>query len=361
MHPSDDNLLHELEPIATAAANGSPPEPADGEALLRRARASGSPQLVGLAQLIMGHAWQHVGALLMAQRLFRRAALTFQQAGLSRQHVEAMIEVGRACNVAGDVTQALAAWTASLAHARDSHDMYNCARVYLGVGQVYVGFGDHATALQYHELALKLALPLAQDRLCCEALINVAGDAYRAGLHARAIEALDEAERLLAGPVHNRVWSAEVCNYRGLIEYALGNDAAALPLLETAFALHNENDNLWGKAHALLALGRAWARQGDVASAERNLLGARELARHAGMLALQQDCAELLAELARDRNDAATALRRLRELHALRSEPAKSPQLRLRPQAINQLKTLEARSLQLRARLRYSLPDAPTV
>ncbi|KAF0812175.1 hypothetical protein IGB42_03453 [Andreprevotia sp. IGB-42] len=361
MSDTQQKLASELEPLATAAASGSPESPAVIDALLRRARALNDAQLIGLAYVTLGHAWQHTGSLKNAQQAFRHGAKVFLHANLARAHVEALIEEGRCHYAAGDAARALDTWAKSLEHAHVSHDLYNCARVYLGVGQVYVAFGDHDSALHYHELALKLARPLGEARLECEALINVAGDAYRQLNYSRAEQALAEADALLQGAVSNRVWAAEVHNYRGLILYAQGKDAAAVPFLEAAFRLNNENDNLWGKAHALLALGKVFTRLCDTSSAERDLLGARELARQAQLTSLQQDAVSLLAQIAADRGDHETTLRRYRELHALRSQafPA-NPETSLRssPQAAAQLKLLEARSRLARTRLRFATPGA---
>lgn len=291
-------LQAELAPLAREAAHGSPKSPRVIEKLLQRARKLDYQPLQALAKVTLGHAWQHVGKFRQAQHAFQQGADLYQRLGDEHAHVEALVELGRSYHASGNPARALAIWSRTLEFARANHDMRNCARICLGVGQLYVAQGDHPRSLRYHELALRLARPLGDDHLCCEALLNVAGDAYRCMAHERAMAALDEAETLLGGPVHNRVWAAEIINYRGLVHHARGDYIAALAELDVAFTLHDDNNNLWGRAHALLALGRTHLQLGDTTSAQRCLEAALEMGQQSGIATLLVQSAELLAEMA---------------------------------------------------------------
>ncbi|MBM3117504.1 hypothetical protein [Jeongeupia naejangsanensis] len=336
-------LLADLEPIAINAENGSPPPPAEVEALLARARAVGDARLEALAMVTLGHAWQHVGRLRAAQQAFRDAAACFAAAGHTRGRIEALIEFGRARYAAGEVAPALDTWSQCLELAHDNGDADHCARVCLGVGQACVALGDHAGALRYHELALSLARPLGHDRLTCEALINVGGDAYRLQQGDRALTALAEADALLQTKVNNRVWAAEVPYYRGLVCLANGDPDAALSALAQARTAHSANHSVWGEAHSWFALGQAHEAAAQPAHAGECYQAARQLVRNAGLIALHQQLLRRLAALARTNDDMVAALGWLRELEALDVAPPEV-QVRWNRTQLTRLGALETRS-----------------
>ncbi|MBE9609028.1 hypothetical protein [Chitinilyticum piscinae] len=325
-------LQAELSPLAREAAHGSPKSPRIIEALLVRARQLDYQPLEALALVTLGHAWQHVGKARQAHQAFRRAAELYHQLGDGHARIEALVELGRSHYAFGDPARALAIWSRTLELARGSHDMRNCARICLGVGQLYVAQGDHPRSLRYHELALSLARPLGEEHLCCEALLNVAGDAYRCRDFTRAQDALAEAERLLAGPVQNRVWSAEVVNYRGLIHYEQGEYRTAVATLDVAFTLHDNNDNLWGRGHALFALGKAHLALEELGAAHDCFAAALDMAQQGKLGSLIIQCAEQLATMALEAADHRSALQYLRLSEALeQGQPEHA--IRLRPLA----------------------------
>ncbi|TJZ72989.1 tetratricopeptide repeat protein [Chitiniphilus eburneus] len=312
-----DSFLAELRPLAIAAANGSPEPPADAADLLARARRFGDPGVTACALVTLGHAHQHIGALDEAQAAFRAAAPLYAQAGDDRACTEAQVELGYSHYAAGEYPRALAAWLDSLEQVRARRDLHHGTRIYLGVGKVYYALEDFTSALRYHELALQLVRGLDTPKLCCEVLINIAGDAYRMQHFDRALRALAEAGELLAGAVSNHVWEAEVESYLGLIHFARGEYPAAREKLDSAFAIHQENQNLWGKSHVLLALGRTHARLGELSRAEACLTSADELAGQARLTSVSREAAALLADLAIRRGDHAAALRHYKHVHAL--------------------------------------------
>ncbi|AOY00741.1 hypothetical protein [Jeongeupia sp. USM3] len=345
-------LLAELEPVAAAAENGSPPPPVEVEALLARARECSDIRLEGLALVTLGHAWQHVGRLRTAQQAFRDAAECFRDAGHARARSEALIELGRARYAGGDIAAALDTWSQCLALAHDNGDRDHCARICLGVGQAYVALGDGEAALRHHELALTLARPIGHDRLCCEALINVAGDAYRLQRYERAEAVLAEADALLQTKVSNKVWAAEVHYYRGLVCLARNDVDGALAALSAAHRAHADNLSVWGEAHACLALGQACEAAGRPGVASVHYLAGRTLAQRAGLIALHRQLLHRLVALARNGGDFATALARLHELDALGDGIAAEP--RWSPARQARLAGLETRSHVLALRLALS-------
>ncbi|GHD67859.1 hypothetical protein [Jeongeupia chitinilytica] len=337
-------LLADLEPVAIAAENGSPPPPPEVEALLARARTVGDARLEALAMVTLGHAWQHVGRLRTAQQAFRDAAARFHDHGHTRGQIEALIELGRARYAAGEIAAALDTWSQCLALAHDNGDGDHCARVCLGVGQACVALGDHAGALRYHELALSLARPLGHDRLTCEALINVGGDAYRLQQGERALTALAEADALLQTKVANRVWAAEVPYYRGLVWLANGDVDAACGALDAARRAHAANHSVWGEAHAYYALAQAHEAAGQTEPAESCYLAARALVRGAGLIALHQQLLRRLAALARSGGDMPAALGWLRELDTLDTATMPDTSARWNRGQLARLVALETRS-----------------
>ncbi|WP_043648024.1 hypothetical protein [Chitinilyticum litopenaei] len=341
-------LQAELAPLAREAAHGSPKSPRVIDKLLQRALLLDYGPLIALAQVTLGHAWQHVGQFRLAQQAFRLGAERYHQHGDEHARIEALVELGRSHYAAGSATRALDIWSRTLEYARAAHDMRNCARICLGVGQLYVALADHPRSLRYHELALRLARPLGDEHLSCEALLNVAGDAYRCGAYERALTVLAEAETLLSGPVQNRVWAAEVVNYRGLIHHAQGEYTTALAELDVAFTLHDDNDNLWGRAHALLALGRTQLALHDRDGARHHLEAALELGQQSQIASLVAAAAGELAGLAQAGGDARAALRYLRlqwQEHAQSRQQARPA--RRQPAHSQRLLQLEASSRQL--------------
>ncbi|WP_148714190.1 tetratricopeptide repeat protein [Chitinolyticbacter meiyuanensis] len=312
-----EQFLAEFEPLAAAARNGSPERPEVMADWLARAKRLGDAVTIARVYVTLGHAHQHVGALPRAQAAFRAAIPLFDEARHDRDMIEAQLQLGHAYYVAGAYQRALSVWLDSLSRVHAMHDIENGARVYLGVGKVYYAIEDYATALAYHEFALKLAEPQGDPYLSCEVLINIAGDAYRQQVYDRALAALKEAGGLLRGAVRNQVWEAEVRSYHGLIHYARGDYPAARTALEGALAIHRLNQNRWGLAHVLLALGRTLLRLDQHDEAEAALQEAMQLAGDAGMTTVQRDAADLLADLALRRNDHRAALAAYKHLAAL--------------------------------------------
>lgn len=246
-------LTLEFETIAKQACCGSPPSPMVALELLKTAK--GDVHLTALACVILGHAWQHISEHHKAQMAFSSAIEGFKQAGYQHDETEARILLGMSHLLSGEPLKALDCWSAALVIARKINDRDLCIRVYLGVGQVYIGFGDYQAALSFNELALEMARRLNHDERKGEALLNVASDAYRLGRYNYTLQCVAEAEKILENTISNKIWSAEVVYYRGLVHAAQGHFAQAKLELETAYLLSDQNDNLWGKAHALTALG----------------------------------------------------------------------------------------------------------
>ncbi|UXY16034.1 tetratricopeptide repeat protein [Chitiniphilus purpureus] len=326
---------------AVAAANGSPESPVIAADWLARARRYGDPATTACALVTLGHAHQHVGALGEAQGAFRAAIPLWNQAGDAYALADARIELGHSYYAAGEYPRALATWLDSLEHVRETQDLNSGTRIYLGVGKMYYALEDFSSALRYHELALQLARRLNAPKPVCEVLINIAGDAYRLQRYERALTALSEADALLhSGVFTNHVWEAEVESYLGLIHFGRGEYEQARLKLDAAFAIHQQNQNLWGKSHVMLALGRTHARLGELARAEACLANASELAEQAKLTALMRQSAELRADLAVRQGDHRAALQHYKRMHALEAgdEPER-PSLQINRQVAERLRT----------------------
>ncbi|WP_373976516.1 tetratricopeptide repeat protein [Chitinibacter sp. SCUT-21] len=259
-------LLHELEAIARRSACGSPPSPAAALDLLKSAQ--GDVQLTALASVILGHAWQHLSEHHKAQMAFSTAIEGFKQAQRPKDETEAIILLGMSYLQSGEPLRALDSWSTALLLARKINDREQCTRVYLGVSQVYIGFGDFHSALSFNELALEMARRLKHAERKCEALLNVASDAFRLGRYSYTLQCVAEAEKILATSVSNKIWSAEVVYFRGRVHAEQGHCLQAKLELETAFQLSEQNENLWGKAHALIALGEVLLKLNDASAGE---------------------------------------------------------------------------------------------
>ncbi|WP_348946036.1 tetratricopeptide repeat protein [Chitinibacter sp. FCG-7] len=287
----DERLILELETIARESHCGSPPSPFVALELLKSAH--GNVRAMALASVILGHAWQHISEHHKAQMAFSTAIAEFRKVPAPHDETEAMILLGTSHLLSGEPLLALDHWSSALQIARKINDRELCIRVYLGIGQVYIGFGDYHSALKFNELALEMARRINHDERRCEALLNIASDAFRLQRYSYTMQCIDEAEKLLEATITNKIWSAEVVYYRGLVHGAQHHYAQARIELETAYELNVQNDNLWGKSHALTALGEVLFKMGD-ASAEQVLLKALQLARQGSQAALERRCNQAL-------------------------------------------------------------------
>jgi tetratricopeptide (TPR) repeat protein len=264
--PDQQQQLRDLETIARQAFCGSPPSPAAALELLHSVQAD--VRLSALAYVILGHAWQHISEHQKAQVAFSAAIEGFKNAQRPHDETEAMILLGMSHLLSEAPLRALDCWSGALMVARKINDRDLCIRVYLGVAQVYIGFGDDHAALSFNELALEMARRLNHDERKGEALLNVASDAYRLGRYSYTLQCIAETEKLLNTTLSNKIWSAEVVYYRGVVHLAQGHYLQAKLELETAYQLSDRNDNLWGKAHALIALGEALLKMDDATAGE---------------------------------------------------------------------------------------------
>ncbi|MFC7418963.1 tetratricopeptide repeat protein [Iodobacter arcticus] len=277
----------QLEMIAKASYCGAPPSPSESEQLLLAA--AGDEQLMATAQVILGHSWQHLSEHLKAQQAFLAGIQGFKAMQCKKEQTETLILLGFSHLLSHQPMLALDDWSEALKIARLLKNRKLCARIYMGIGQVYIGFGDHQAALGFNELALELARKLGSDHLKCEVLLNVASDAYRLKRFSYALQCLAEAEKLLQQSVINPIWSAEIIYYLGAVHAEQKQFAQAKIELETAFTLCDQNENMWGKAHALTALAEVLLVLNDVAAGER-LQQALNLALQAGIKELQNRC-----------------------------------------------------------------------
>jgi tetratricopeptide (TPR) repeat protein len=335
--PEKKQLLLEFETIATQASHGSPPSTTVALELLKTAK--GDVRLTAIACVILGHAWQHISAHHKARMAFSSAAEGFKQIQAPHHETEALIWLGMSHLLSGEPLRALDCWSQALVIARKINDRDLCTRVYLGVGQVYIGFGDYQAALGFNELALEMARRLNHDERKGEALLNVASDAYRLGRYNYTLQCVAEAEKLLNTTISNKVWSAEVVYFRGLVHCAQGHFLQAKLELETAFQLSDQNDNLWGKAHALVALGETLLKT-DEPTAGEVLERAHGLASSGQMQALMRRASLALIEWhERHANLAATLPHYNLVLHEAAETSISLPAAHL-----NKIQTLLARS-----------------
>jgi tetratricopeptide (TPR) repeat protein len=279
-----------LESALQRAECGSPPTPEVAMQWVQEAK--GDARLQGVALDILAHAHQHFSDHRLAQAAFSEAAERYTQAGLVSSSTTSLILLGTSYLLNGEPLAALDQWSKALLLARNSQDLAQCAKVYLGVGQVYIGFGDDETSLRYNEMALKMAKVLGDTRLECEAYLYVASDNYRLQRYTSALEAIDCAEQRL-DVQENKVWAAEVVYYRGAIHAGQGLHALAKLELETAYDLSTANDNLWGRLHALVALGEVLL-QLQESAAEAVLLQALAMAQQIQLERIQTRCSTAL-------------------------------------------------------------------
>lgn len=323
-----------LEVELQRAECGSPPTPDIAQQWVREAK--GDAHLQGVALDILAHAHQHFSDHRLAQAAFSQAAERYAQAGQVSSRTTSLILLGTSYLLNGEPLQALDQWSKALLLARDSQDLAQCAKVYLGVGQVYIGFGDDETSLRYNEMALKMAKVLGDTVLECEAYLYVASDNYRLRRYTSALEAIDYAEQRL-GSQENKVWAAEVVYYRGAIHAGQGLYAQAKLELEAAYELSSTNHNLWGRLHALVALGEVLLQLQDC-TAEAVLLQALAMAEEIQMARIQKRCSMALIDYYLQQQQFDAALPLYANLLAQRSERTPSVSSR-HQQRITQLAT----------------------
>ncbi|QZA81053.1 hypothetical protein [Deefgea piscis] len=335
-------LLTQLETVLNCAECGSPPLPDQAQQWVAESQAD--PRLHGMALDILGHAQQHFSAHHAAQAAFSAAAESYRQAGQIGSSTNSLLLLATSYLLNDQPLLALDQWTKALMQAKGAQNLGQCVRVYLGIGQVYIGFNDNEASLRCSEMALKMAVAIADPLLECDALLYVASDQYRLQRYAQALDAIARAERLMELPLHNKVWAAEIVYYRGLIHAQQGMLQQARVELATAYDLHYANDNLWGKAHALTGLGEILL-QLQVAEAERILLQAQQLAEQAGVSSLQTRCSKALIDCYLAQQQAELALPFYAQLFAQQSLPERKISATHRKK-IMQLET-QSRVLQL--------------
>ncbi len=335
-------LAVRLEEAHQRAELGSPPTPEIAQEWVKAARSDA--QLHGLALDILGHAHQHFSHHPLAQAAFSEAAQRYTKAGLKTSATTSLILLGRSYLLNGEPFSALDQWSKALLLARDSQDLAQCAKVYLGVGQVYIGFGDDESALRYNEMALKMSKVLGDIRLECEANVYVASDCYRLHRYSQALLAIDRAEVLLAQLEKNKVWTAEIVYYRGAIHAGQGQFVQAQLELEIAYELSTANDNLWGRLHALTALGEVLLETQNP-TAESILLQALAMADQIQLERIQTRCCTALINYYLKNQKFDSALPLYARFFA-RNNLASASIGRHHQQKINQLET-QSRILQL--------------
>ncbi len=277
----------QLEVIAKQSLCGAPPSPC--EALQLLARAKPEPKLLAIAQVILGHSWQHLSEHSQAQQAFLAGVHGFKATQNKQEQTKTLILLGFSHLLSNEPLLALDDWSDALKLARKLNDRELCAQIYMGIGQVYIGFGDDKAALSFNELALELARKLGSDYLKCEVLLNIASDAYRLKRFSYTLQCIAEAEKILQQSIVNPIWSAEIIYYLGIVHAEQELFAQAKIELETAFTLSDQNDNLWGKVHALTALGEVLLALEDETAGDI-LQRALNLANQAGIRLLQDRC-----------------------------------------------------------------------
>ncbi|MBY0444746.1 MAG: tetratricopeptide repeat protein [Burkholderiales bacterium] len=277
----------QLEVIAKQPLCGSPPSPS--EALQLLARAEPEPKLLAIAQVILGHSWQHLSEHGQAQQAFLAGVHGFKAIQNKQEQTKTLILLGFSHLLSNEPLLALDDWSDALKLARKLNDRELCAQIYMGIGQVYIGFGDDKAALSFNELALELARKLDSDYLKCEVLLNVASDAYRLKRFSYTLQCIAEAEKILQQSIVNPIWSAEIIYYLGIVHAEQKLFAQAKIELETAFMLSEQNNNLWGKVHALTALGEVLLALEDEIAGDI-LQQALFLANQSGICVLRNRC-----------------------------------------------------------------------
>jgi len=291
---------------------GSPPRVEVASEWVQQAK--GDAHLYGIALEILGHAHQHSCEHRLAQTAFAAAVAQYRQAGSLAFATKALILLGTSLLLTEEPLLALEQWSDALVIARDTKDLAQCAKVYLAISQVYIGFGDDKTSLHYNEMALKMAKLLGDSYLTCETHLYVVSDYMRLQRYAAALAELDCAEQLLSVP--NKVWSAEIIYYRGAIHAKQGLFQQAKVELETAYELSTENHNLWGQIHALAALGEVLLALND-AKAAAILQQALALAERVNISNIVLRCNTALVQWYLQRQQAKEALPLLAKLAAL--------------------------------------------
>ena len=291
---------------------GSPPQTDVAKAWVQQAK--GDAHLHGVALEILGHAHQHSCDHREAQLAFEAAVAHYHHAGSLVFATKALILLGTSLLMTEEPLMALEQWSKALELARDTKDLTQCARVYMAISQVYIGFGNDQAALHYNQMALNMAQVLGDSYLMCETHLYVVSDCLRLQRYAQALAELDCAEQLLSVP--NKVWSAEIIYYRGAIHAKQGLFQQAKVELETAYELSTENANLWGQIHALAALGEVLLALGD-RNAEQVLEQALALAEPVNLSPIVLRCNKALIQWYMQREQAKEALPLLAKLTAL--------------------------------------------
>nr|WP_314898662.1 tetratricopeptide repeat protein [uncultured Deefgea sp.] len=268
-----------------SAECGSPPTPEIALDWVKQAQ--GDPHLHGMALDILGHPHQHLSDHRAAQAAFLAAITQYRQADSLVFATNTLILLGTSLLLSGEPLLALEQWSGALELVRVTKNLAQCARVYLAIGQVYIGFGDDAKSLAYNEKALRMAKVLGDSSLICESYLYVVSDYLRMQRYAEALVALDCAEQLLSEP--NKIWSAEIIYYRGEIHAKQGLFAQAEIELEMAHELSLENKNLWAQVNTLAALGDVLLAIGS-ANTESILLKALHLAEKIQVQSVQSRC-----------------------------------------------------------------------
>ncbi len=326
-----------LEAARGQSELGSPPEVAIAQQWV--AAAQGDALLSAIALDILAHAHQHMSDHSAAQAAFRAAVAAFLDAGKSSKALNSLVLLGTSFLIDGRPMLALEQWSKALVSARDLGELRQCSKIYMGISQVYIGLGHDETALHYNEMALKIANNLGDTLLQCETQLFVASDYFRLQRYTEALAAIDNAEHWLGVPVINKVWSAEVIYYRGMIHAAQGLLEQAKIELETAYALSSQNENLWGSVHALSVLGEVLLQLQDQ-GCESVFRQALALCIQVSMPALTKRCANGLIQLYLQQNRPEMAL----PLYAYLFESHQEVTQHLSPRHRQRITQLETRS-----------------
>ncbi|UXY16035.1 diguanylate cyclase [Chitiniphilus purpureus] len=216
------------------------------------------------------------------------------------------------CHIAvDDAGAALAQWSRVMDSDLPAEALDLSAEACVHIGEVYLKYRDADNAFQYYDLACELA---QDDELCVRAHVGLAGTLIGMNRPLMARAALRVAEERLQLP-HHMAWQGQIQHHLGTLSMASGDLGLAEAHFRTALALHMDTCNSAGQAQALLALGQLAERQGDSATAERDLLRAAMLADTLSTPRLNSDIHFALSQLYEVRGDMTHATAHYLEYH----------------------------------------------
>lgn len=112
------------------------------------------------AQLGMGFAYYHLGAVSAAQQWFQKAIATARRVGHQRRLIEALIGLGLTETFKGQFEKAKVCLDEAVQTARDSQSLGNLAASLAALGRLYRKLGEGEVALRYVSEAVKISQQL---------------------------------------------------------------------------------------------------------------------------------------------------------------------------------------------------------